>query len=168
MNNICIANLLFHPNFSRFPFFLFPRYFSCLYRKCICNSSNTFREKPSKCSKLSNLIVGGSRSPCCLSRDAPVSSVRNISRVEIGTRTLWHVDEQWCSLLHSINSSSRGDSVRSVRANRKCRWNGNSLQASLPFYYAFLHSSVYFPFISPESIFFSPYVMPLHLCIWIK
>lgn len=91
---------------------------SCLLfpcRKCICNSSNTVREKSSKCSKLFNLIIGGSGSPCCLPRHASVGCLWNFKRVEVRSWVVRHVDEQWCSLLHSLNSSPRRYCAWSVR-----------------------------------------------------
>ena len=53
-----------------------------LCRECICNSSNTLREKFTKCSKLFNLITCRGWSSCGMSRDASVRSLWDISRGE--------------------------------------------------------------------------------------
>lgn len=94
MNKICIANIFhsLHLKFYAFLNLVF-RLASVLFRKCICNSSNIVREKPSKCSKLFNLVTGGRWSPCCMPCYASVSSVWDIKRMEIRTGTLWHVDK---------------------------------------------------------------------------
>lgn len=130
------------------------------FRKCICNSGNTIREKPSKCSKLFNLIIGGGRSPCCMPCNASVSCLWDIKRMEIRTGAMWYVDKQRRSLLHSINSSSRRDCAGSVRITTG--WHKTphkARQASLTFYYS--SSSLFdFPFL---PLFVSSYSLILHL-----
>lgn len=119
MNKICNANRLLAPSFTliRSKFFQCLKFqflfFSC--RKCVCNSSNTVREKPSKRSKLFNLVISGGRSFGCMPCNASVGGVRDIKRVEARAWAVRYVDEQWRSLLHRFDSTSGRDSIRSVR-----------------------------------------------------
>lgn len=53
---------------------------SSICRKCICNSSNTVREKFTKCGKLSNLITRCCWSACRMSRDASLRRLWDLSR----------------------------------------------------------------------------------------
>jgi hypothetical protein len=83
-------------------------------RKCIRNSSNTVREKFTKCSKQFNFITCRRRFACRVSRDASFGRLWGVERMEIGSGDLWPLDVGWRSLLYSIHPSSRSHRIRSV------------------------------------------------------